>query len=102
MAVTIYGTSDDLIEIEGDIREEFYHIGDEDGPTYFAFSDGTVISVSYTFEGIWRIFPVVLGTGVLNIKQAVSSESDDYSDRAELTGDIRWLVVGNRIELAGR
>jgi hypothetical protein len=103
MGVKVYGTSDDLVEIEGDIREEFYSLAGADTPVYLAFSDGTILAVDYSYEGIWRITPIYLGAGELKITQAVAANLDsDYSDVADLYGDINWVVVGDRVELKGR
>ncbi len=44
--VTVYGASDDLVEIEGDIRDELY--ASDNNPAHLAFSDGTVLSVEYS------------------------------------------------------
>lgn len=91
--VTIYGASDDLIELEGDIREEFSCYGDDEG-NYLAFSDGTVLHIVYNDEGVWRITPKAKGTAKMEKTEAVSSEDDNYTDRVTLTGDVRWCVHG--------
>jgi hypothetical protein len=88
----IYGASDDLIEIEGDIREEFDHY-DEDNPFYLAFSDGTVLSVNYNNDGFWRINRLAIGSAEYSKREGMD-ESDDYSDIATLKGDIKWVVGG--------
>lgn len=64
--VLIYGHSDDLIEIEGAIREEFS--GAYDDPTTIKFSDGRKFTLEYT--GVWEITPE-------NIDQDL--EAIDYS-----------------------
>ena len=51
--VTIYGASDDLIEVKGDLTEEFNPGGD--GPSFLAFTDGTILSVEYGKSGMWGI-----------------------------------------------
>lgn len=89
MGVTIYGASDDLIEIEGDIREEFNALGG-----FLAFNDGNVLRIDYTGEGIWRITPTSYGKGEVVIEQAVSSDDDNYSDRATIEGQLKWVVFG--------
>ena len=96
--ITIYGASDDLVEVEGDIREEFNPEGD--GPDYLAFSDGTVLSIRYDHDGIWRISPVHRGGAVLNITQAVVDDPDEYSDRATLEGEIAWVIFGSAMARA--
>jgi hypothetical protein len=44
----VYGSSDDLIEMDGDYREEHGAYGDD---TWVGFSDGTVIKATY--DGTW-------------------------------------------------
>ena len=90
--VTIYGASDDLIEIEGDIREEISPEGDE--PTKLAFSDGTVLSILYDSDGCWRVHRVMQGTATLNKTEAEGPDTKNYSDRVTLIGDIKWVVAG--------
>lgn len=92
MFLTVFGASDDLIEVEGDIREEFNALSD-DRANYLAFSDGTLLSIDYTRAGIWRIAPIALGTAEVTITQAVDDGDDDkYSDVASISGDIKWVA----------
>ena len=87
-----YGASDDLIEIEGDIREEF-NPSEDDG--ILAFSDGTILRVSYDNDGMWRIAPIAVGSAVYEMVQGTDPDND-YSDHAWLTGDIEWVVFGSQ------
>lgn len=96
MSITVYGASDDLIEVEGDITEEFDI--DHGGPI-FVFSDGTVIQIEFSKVGIWRITPMVYGTGALTVVQAPLDYDANYSDRATLDADIRWVVRGSDIKV---
>lgn len=89
--ITITGASDDLIEVEGDITEEF---NPSDDSSLMACSDGTILRVRYDHDGIWRITPVVHGTAALTIAQAPEDDDSNYTDRATLTGDIQWVVQG--------
>lgn len=90
--IRIFGVSDDLIEIEGDIREEF-------GPpygvsTYLAFSDGTLLSVVYDDNGFWRIHQIDQGGSHFEKTEGKDLE-DDYSDVVILSGPtIRWAIMG--------
>jgi hypothetical protein len=96
MSVTITGASDDLIEIDGDIYEEF------PAPTVdgvvggvLAFSDGTVLSITLTNE-VWRIHTERRGphSGDLTITQAVAGDPDNYTDQAVINGPIGWVLLG--------
>lgn len=100
MSITVYGASDDLIEVDGDISEEFTYQGEDRHPNsgdgdLLAFSDGTILRITFTHSGVWRISPVVRGSAVLDIVQA-SEDEDDYrnrTDRATLDGAV-WVVHG--------
>ena len=93
--VTIYGSSDDLIEIEGDIVEEFDCTDGEE--RFLAFSDGTVLSVEYTNGGIWRINRVKNG-GASYSKVEATDPDDEYSDKVTLGApslqNFYWVVCG--------
>jgi hypothetical protein len=94
MKVTLLGYGDDLIKLEGDIARR-WALSDKDDLPFVAFGDGTVLlRISISANGIWRIAPVVRGTAELSIEQ------DDHTDRATLTGDIRWAVLGAEIAKA--
>jgi superfamily I DNA/RNA helicase len=56
ISITVYGASDDLIEIEGDIREEFSWIPGDDETRLLVFFDGTLsMSARKKIMGqIWR------------------------------------------------
>lgn len=95
MGVVVYGASDDLIEVEGDVTEEFLPDKDEDSGTLLAFSNGTVIRVSYSPAGVWRISPVAGAENVV-VVQAPEDDEDNYSDRATVTSDVTWVVAGNQ------
>ena len=83
MRVTIYGFSDDLIEVEGDLWEEF---GAYDTPKMLLFSDGTELRIEYTAPGLWRITDVKIKSGAV-----VEHRSDNYGDVLTLEGDFQWV-----------
>jgi hypothetical protein len=90
----ITGHSDDLIEVDGDINEEFSYGNDEDGDL-LGFSDGTLLRIKFDADGTgnWRITPVARGAATLTIEQA---EGEDGTDKATLDGDVRWVLHGGR------
>ncbi len=96
-SVTLSGYSDDLIYIRGAITEEWAN-GERE--VLIAFSDGTVLRIGY--HTIWRIDPVTKGSAELTITKCPEDDETNYSDRAELTGDIRWAVLGTDIALADK
>lgn len=92
--IKVSGHSDDLIEIEGDINEEFSW---DDEEMYLAFSDGTVLSIDYTDSGNWRINKIANGTASYD-KIETSGLGKDYSDIVTLGGQnpikFLWVVCG--------
>lgn len=91
MSVVIYGYSDDLIEISGGIRGE---ISSCEYPVMLSFSDGTVLQARYDMTGCWRINALVKGSAQLLKTEAKGADTDEYSDRVTLVGDIQWVVGG--------
>lgn len=89
--IEVTGASDDLIEVGGDIREEFTYQGNDESGDLLAFSDGTVLRVVYAQFGTWRIMPVARGAADLHVEQEIE---DEGTDKATLNGDIRWVVHG--------
>lgn len=91
---TITGASDDLIELDGQIREEFSHYArdDDDQGCLLAFSDGTLLSIKY--DGVWRIARMAKGS--CEYAHAPGSEVDDTNDVVTLIGDLRWCVFAER------
>jgi len=93
MPLTVYGASDDLIEIDGDIREEFNHYGDE--PALLGFSDGTILRVTFDQDGIWRLTPVITGSATLT--HVFGQDDKEHTDKATLDGDVRWVMYGSEM-----
>lgn len=101
--IGIYGASDDLLEIEGEIREEYGCYGE--GKLYVSFSNGAVISVEY--DGEWKIMKhsepedgcIEIHAAGSDKAEELNSFSGDYSDYAEIKSDqkIEWVAIGNQI-----
>jgi hypothetical protein len=98
--IRFYGANDDLIEIEGDISEEFNYYPDEDHPMHIAASDGTVIRVEFDRDSIWRFTPVIVGKArLVHTVQTLDDPDDGYSDVIHLFDDglpddpIRWVAL---------
>lgn len=105
--IRVYGASDDLIEIDGDIRDE---LGVEcDIPHYLAFSDGTVLKIVYDDNGVWRINKIYEGSAIAtNIYSGVPDDVTtsqklpegcvSYSDCFEIScKTIDWVVLGIKL-----
>lgn len=94
--LTITGASDDLIEIDGDIREEFNVYLNDDQESYLSISDGTLLRVIYDEDGIWRFTPVVAGSAFMSKQDGIVS--DDTMDVITLAWDsaFRWVTWGTK------
>lgn len=89
--IVITGYSDDLIEIDGDINEEFACYIQEDETFFVAVSDGSLFRVRYDEDGLWRFDKLIAGTA-----EYVKTEGDvqqDTNDKVTLVGDIQWVVL---------
>ena len=96
-SVTIFGYSDDLIEVEGAVRGEFtLPSGDE---AFVALSNGVVVRILYSRSGVWRINLVSKpGDVAVSVTSAPEDDDDNYTDRCVVTGgDIAWAVLGTDV-----
>lgn len=85
--VLVHGQSDDLIEVEGDLREEFsaYDIS-----KYLHFDNGTILKIGHDVvkDKGWHIEVVKLGDVELKYLDPIMHGDDHYSDQLKLIGDI--------------
>ena len=92
MSITIYGASDDLIEVTGDIHKEFNVWLENDETILLAFSDGTLLRANYDKDGIWRF--TLLFSGIAQFSKTDGSVNEDTSDVVALTGiKIKWVAL---------
>jgi hypothetical protein len=91
----IYGASDDLIELEGDVTEEFNVYGEEQKT--IGLSDGTLLTVIYDDNGFWRFNILRKPVGTSISKHEGTDIDDDYSDILEIDADsgIGWAIIGD-------
>lgn len=102
--LTIYGASDDLIEVEGDVEEEFgWWAGDGEEERFLACSDGNLFRAHYDDDGIWRFSHLAKGANKCSVEPG-SLDKDDNSDVITLSGGpaISWVVLGSEKALARR
>ena len=88
------GTSDDLIELDGDINDE---LGAYDVVRGFYLSDGTAGTIEYT-DGVWRINILVHGEVKVIIVHPTQKDIDEdinYTDKATFTGPVEWIIFDN-------
>lgn len=81
---TIYGASDDLIEVEGDVRGEL-NVYDQE--TILKCSDGTLLAIRYGKPGqgaIWDIDVLREGSLFSSKEICVEETEEGYSDKVIL------------------
>lgn len=95
----ITGSSDDLIEIEGEFREEFnVYTDDQKDGFLLAVSDGTLLNINYDQDGIWRIKRLKSGGATFN--KVEGDVERDTNDVVTLEGDpLKWVVLGINVAM---
>ena len=101
MFTRIYGASDDLIEIDGQISDEVDAYSASDEPVKFKTSLGTKGTISY--DGEWKITIKEEGPDFVRVVESVGDDNDhteddtknipSYSDVLILDGDLDWIKV---------
>lgn len=90
----ITGASDDLIELRGDLYEEFYAFDCENGVV--AFSDGTLLNAKYDEDGIWRFNLISKGNLFSKIEQGIVDEDTD--DTVYFDEGLKWCVFSGKMQ----
>lgn len=93
----IYGTSDDLVEFDGECAGEVGAFGtdDADQGVLVLCSDGTVAEVKYgkNGNGIWGINVLRKGSLFDRIELCDDEDDDPYSDQLFLKPGIKWIYA---------
>lgn len=90
----VTGASDDLIEIQGELYEEFDGYDCEKG--IMAFSDGTLLSVKYDDDGIWRFGIIFKGS---LFKEKIEGEIEkDTNDKVYFKQGLKWCIFSNEVQ----
>ncbi len=92
----VTGASDDLIEIDGDLIDEFDAYDCTDGR--MVISDGTLLKVEYDEDGIWRF--KVLYKGTLFDHKDEGSVNEDTNDIVHFMPGIKWAVFAKKMQIA--
>ena len=97
MATKIYGCSDDLIEVEGNVRGEVgcYGTDEREHGVMLICSDHTILEVKYgkLGEGIWEVRPLYKGLLFDRIDTCIDPDDTPYSDVAHFNGGLRWVYA---------
>lgn len=98
MTTTITGFSDDLIEIEGDINEEFTAPAWKDDleSGVLTCSDGTALRFEYDKGGLWRFFPIFMGHLFVRVDQG--NEETDTCDVVHFKDGLKWVAMSRSQE----
>ena len=95
----IYGASDDLVEFEGELEDEF---GCYDKAVLIVLSDGTVLLVAYGEKGVWKITVQDKGSLFDRLELCDSPEADPYSDVAHFKTGLQWAYAATKFERIGK
>ena len=96
MSTTVYGHSDDCIEVEGDVTGEVAYSYDKDG-VLLVFSDGTLIVARYHKPGIavWELILLNRGTLFNHIECCQDEDADLPSDVVYFNDGLTWAFSAN-------
>lgn len=87
----ITGASDDLIEIEGELSEEFNAYDCTDA--LLSVSDGTLLQVDYDDDGIWRF--KIRFKGTCYSHHVSGSVEDDTNDEVHFNKGLKWIMFSS-------
>ncbi len=92
--LVIYGASDDLIEVEGDVNGE--HSASEG---LLFLSDGTILEIRYGKGtlAVWEIKLIEKGNLFATIVPCFDEDADPYSDTAKFEEGIDWVYFTEEI-----
>lgn len=90
MTTMLTGHSDDVIELKGDLCDEFYP-GYEDQKGTIGLSDGSLLHYEYDSDGIWRFKPIVKGSLFDRIE--LGSVSEDTFDVVHFKDGLTWAIM---------
>jgi len=101
MITRIYGASDDLIEIDGQIIDEVEAYSADREPIKFKTPSGT--KGSFFYDGEWKITIDEKGTDFVKVIESVGDDNEhteentkdvpSYSDVLILDGDLEWVKI---------
>ena len=97
MATTVWGTSDDLIEFDGDVYGEVgcYGTDERERGVLVVFSDGTLIEVKYgkNDRAIWGINVIQRGPLCDRFTSCDDEDAKIYSDTLAFKDGLKWAYA---------
>src|SRR5690554_5245745 len=98
----VYGCSDDLIEVEGEVTGEVgcYGTDDRDQGVLLVFSDNTLLEVKYGKAGmaVWEVRLIKKGDLFDRIDPCLDESAKTYSDVAHFKPGLKWAFAANSWE----
>lgn len=98
--IKIYGSSDDLIEVEGDIRKEFCNPKFYEGRHYIILSTGNIVEVYMGPSGGWRASVVHRANDDIAEVFIAHEGNDDWG--IMIDGDIQWIALATKADMVFR
>jgi hypothetical protein len=102
MSSKVYGTSDDLIEVEGDVKGEAgcYGTDDREHGVLVIFSDGTLLELKYgkSDMAIWGINIIKEGALFSKIEICNDEDARPYSDIVYFEDGLKWAFAATEWE----
>ena len=99
--IKIAVNEDEHVVVEGSINKKFpWYLSVDDGPTYLAVSDGTLLKIDMDFaDKIWRFDCPSLGGATLFKVSGLTAL--DTSDTVTLTSEtpFAWVVMGEHLAI---
>ena len=103
MATKIYGTSDDLIEFEGDVYGEVCYCGTDDSEKGLLIicSDGTLLEAKYgkAEMAIWGLRLIKQGKLYSEFKVCNDPDDNPHSDIMYFHDGLKWAYAATEWEL---
>lgn len=97
MTTKVYGASDDLIEVEGDVTGEVdcYGTDEREKGVLLCFSDGTVLEVKYgkNDEALWEIKTKHIGPLFDRVEACTEETDEGHSDVAYFKDGIKYVYA---------
>ena len=98
--IYIWGCSDDLAEITGDLKDEYY-VNDSFS---VVFSDGSIVNACYDNDGFWRLSSSECKLDATHYEAGSDFAIDvtngrDYTDVICVQGDFDWVTVSSHITM---
>lgn len=102
MSTRVYGSSDNLIEFDGDCSGEVgcYGTDDRDRGVLVIMSDGTILEVKYgkMDAAIWEVKVFKAGELFDRIEPCTDEDAKVYSDIAYFKDGIKWAYAAKEWE----